>query len=101
MKKFLFAVLVLCACNSFAIESMLKSDKALHLGAGYGVAWISGFIIPKDSPRAFRFGVKVFNSFQSGLLKEHIDDVYRHRAWSWKDVLATTVGGTIQATITF
>jgi len=35
------------------------------------------------------------------LLKEHIDDVYRHRSWSWKDVLATTVGGTIQATITF
>jgi len=95
-----FVIATLCACSPLPPKDdpWTSPDKFKHAGASAVTGAVAVRVArDRDAGRcdAFRIGTVV--SFGIGAGKELIDQEFRHKGWSWRDLAWDTAGGTLGA----
>ena len=94
------AIAMLCACSPIPPKDdpWTSPDKFKHAGVSAVIGAVSVRAArDRDANRcdAFRIGMAV--SFGVGAGKEFVDQEFRNKGWSWRDLAWDTVGGTLGA----
>jgi len=97
---FVIAIAVLCSCSPLPPKDdpWTSPDKFKHAGASAVIGALAVRAArDRDAGRcdAFRFGAAV--SIGIGAGKEFLDQEFRNKGWSWRDLAWDTAGGTLGA----
>lgn len=90
MKKTLSALLLACAFNAHAADSMFGADKAKHASVSFILGAGAQAILPEDKPLA-AFGL----AMMPGVAKELSDSRQGGSGFSTKDLVADAVGAAL------